>query len=156
VASTPAEPGTAAGGELETLVERRLRQIGQRFTAGRRAIVELLARVGHPVHIGDIADGLPDLPRSSAYRHLVDLESAGVVQRVAAAGDEFARYELAEALTEHHHHLLCTVCGRVVDITPSPALERRVAAELDTLAEAAGFVVESHRIDVLGRCATCH
>lgn len=155
MASTPAQPGTAETRELDSLVERRLRQIGQRFTAGRRAIVELLARVGHPVHIGDITGGLPDLPRSSAYRHLVDLESAGVVQRVAAAGDEFARYELAEDLTEHHHHLLCVSCGRVIDITPSLSLERRVADELDELAGAAGFLVESHRIDVLGRCTEC-
>jgi Fe2+ or Zn2+ uptake regulation protein len=157
VTTPPAGSGTASEdetGELESVVERRLRQIGQRYTAGRRAVVGLLAGAGHPVNIGDIADGLPDLPRSSAYRHLVDLESAGVVQRVAA-GDEFARYELAEDLTEHHHHLLCVACGRVIDITPSPALERRVAEELDRLAADAGFVAESHRIDVLGRCVDC-
>ena len=31
--------------------------------------------------------------------------------------EEFARYELTEELTEHHHHLICSTCGRVEDVT---------------------------------------
>jgi Fur family ferric uptake transcriptional regulator len=109
---------------------------------------------GGPVSIADIADGLPDLPRSSAYRHLVDLQAAGVVTRLAA-NDEFARFELAEDLTEHHHHLLCTTCGRVIDITPTATFERAVTRHLTELADAEGFAPHSHRIDVLGLCASC-
>ena len=140
--------------DLHTLVEARLRRIDQRYTPGRRAIVDLLVTVGHPVSIGDIADRLPDLPRSSAYRHLVDLQSAGVVRRVAA-NDEFARFELAEDLTEHHHHLLCVHCGKVIDITPSAVFERAISRHLDALADAEGFEPHSHRVDVLGLCASC-
>jgi Fe2+ or Zn2+ uptake regulation protein len=142
------------GDELHTLVEDRLRHVDQRYTAGRRMVVELLVAAGRPVSIGDIADNLPGLPRSSAYRHLVDLQSVGVVRRVAA-NDEFARFELAEDLTEHHHHLLCTSCGKVIDITPSPAFERAIARQLDRLADAQGFEPHSHRVDVLGQCAAC-
>jgi Fe2+ or Zn2+ uptake regulation protein len=140
--------------DLHALVEGRLRGIDQRYTAGRRAIVDLLARAGHPVSIADIADRLPDLPRSSAYRHLVDLQAAGVVRRVAA-NDDFARFEFAEDLTEHHHHLLCVSCGKVIDITPPAAFERTIARQLDVLAEEEGFQPHSHRVDVLGICATC-
>jgi Fe2+ or Zn2+ uptake regulation protein len=140
--------------DLHALVEGRLRGIDQRYTAGRRAIVELLARAGHPVSIGDIADRLPDLPRSSAYRHLVDLQAAGVVRRVAA-NDDFARFEFAEDLTEHHHHLLCVSCGKVIDITPSEDFEQTIAGQLDVLAHKEGFQPHSHRVDVLGVCATC-
>ncbi len=141
--------------DLHVLVEGRLRRIEQRYTSGRRAIVELLVSAGRPVSIGDIADRLPEMPRSSAYRHLVDLQVAGVVRRVAA-NDEFARFELAEDLTEHHHHLLCTSCGKVIDITPSAAFERTIARQLDNLAGAEGFQPHSHRVDVLGLCAACH
>ena len=140
---------------LHDLIEDRLRRADQRYTSGRRAIINLLVTVGHPVSIGDIAEQLPHLPRSSAYRHLVDLQVAGVVRRVAA-NDEFARFELAEELTEHHHHLLCTHCGKVIDVTPSPAFERTVAATVDRLAETEGFHIDSHRLDVLGLCANCH
>jgi Fur family transcriptional regulator, ferric uptake regulator len=139
---------------VHEVAEARLRLIDQRYTAGRRAIVELLRDAGHPVSIGDIADRLPDLPRSSAYRHLTDLQTAGLVRRIAAS-DEFARFELAEDLTEHHHHLLCLRCGKVTDVTPSAAFERQVSRTVDELAAAEGFEPHSHRLDVLGLCAGC-
>jgi Fe2+ or Zn2+ uptake regulation protein len=148
-------PTSPSSEDLHDVVRTRLRRIDQRYTTGRRALVDLLRLAGHPVSIADISGALPELPRSSAYRHLVDLQSAGVVRRVAA-NDEFARFELAEDLTEHHHHLLCTACGTVIDITPSRAFERAVARHLDGLAEAAGFVPQAHRVDVLGVCASCH
>jgi len=140
--------------ELHAEVADRLRRVEQRYPRGRRALVGALASAGHPVSIDDIARLLPDLPRSSAYRHLLDLQTAGIVRRVAA-NDEFARFELAEDLTEHHHHFLCTHCGQVSDITPSAALERIITQQLDGLAASQGFQPQSHRLDVLGLCASC-
>lgn len=140
--------------DLHRLIEGRLRRVDQRYTGGRRAIVELLVDAGRPVSISDIASSLPDLPRSSAYRHLVDLQSAGVVRRIAAS-DEFARFELDEHLTEHHHHLICTTCGKVLDVTPSGAFERTVSRQLSGLAAAHGFTPTSHLLDVLGTCTSC-
>jgi Fe2+ or Zn2+ uptake regulation protein len=139
---------------LHDLVEVRLRRVDLRYTTGRRSIVTLLASVGHPVSISDIATGVPDVPRSSAYRHLVDLQAAGVVRRLAAK-DEFARFELAEDLTEHHHHLLCTSCGQVLDVTPTPAFERTVARMVEELATQHRFRPTSHALDVIGHCERC-
>jgi Fur family transcriptional regulator, ferric uptake regulator len=139
---------------LHDLVEICLKRVDQRYTPGRRAIVEFLASSGHPVSISDIATALPDVPRSSAYRHLVDLQSAGVVRRIAAS-DDFARFELAEDLTEHHHHLLCTSCGRVIDVTPSPAFERTVDRVVEELAAQEGFQPTSHALDIIGTCSSC-
>jgi Fur family transcriptional regulator, ferric uptake regulator len=140
--------------DLHRVVEHRLRRIDQRYTPGRRAIVDLLVTAGHPVSIADIAENLPDLPRSSAYRHLVDLHAAGLVRRVTA-NDEFTRYELAEDLTEHHHHLLCLNCGKVTDVTLPAEFEQAVGTAIGRLAQAAGFQAHSHRLDVLGLCADC-
>lgn len=140
--------------ELHELVEVRLRRADLRYTSGRRTIVELLLSEGHPVSLPDIEARVPDVPRSSAYRHLVDLQRAGVVRRIATS-DEFARFELSEDLTEHHHHLLCTSCGRVIDVTPTPAFERSVARMVEILAEAEGFRPTSHALDVTGHCESC-
>lgn len=140
--------------DMHGVVERRLRRIDQRYTTGRRAIVDLLVSAGHPVSIGDIAERLPALPRSSAYRHLVDLHAAGLVRRVTAS-DEFTRFELAEDLTEHHHHLLCVNCGKVIDVTLPAGFEQQVAGAISQLADAEGFQAHSHRLDVLGICAAC-
>jgi len=147
-------PTRPADRDIHELVKSRLRQVDQRYTPGRQAIVDLLLSAGHPVSIGDIADQLPELPRSSAYRHLVDLEVAGLVRRIAS-GDEFARFELAEDLTEHHHHLVCVDCGKVIDVTPSAEFEKNVAKTIDQLAEREGFVPHSHSLDVLGVCEGC-
>jgi Fe2+ or Zn2+ uptake regulation protein len=141
-------------GDMHEVVERRLRLIDQRYTSGRRAIVGLLVSAGHPVSIGDIAERLPGLPRSSAYRHLTDLHAAGLVRRVTAS-DEFTRFELAEDLTEHHHHLLCMNCGKVIDVTLPAGLEQQASEAIGELADAEGFQAHSHRLDVLGLCAAC-
>jgi Fur family ferric uptake transcriptional regulator len=147
-------PAHGMATDLHSVVEQRLRRIDLRYTAGRRAIISLLVSAGHPVSIGNIADSLPDLPRSSAYRHLVDLESAGLVRRVTA-NDEFTRFELAEDLTEHHHHLLCVNCGKVIDVTLPAGFEQDLTGAIGKLAEAEGFQAHSHRLDVLGVCAAC-
>ena len=141
-------------GDVHGVVEDRLRQADQRYTAGRRAIISLLVSAGHPVSIGDIADRLPGVPRSSAYRHLTDLEAAGIVRRMTAS-DEFTRFELAEDLTGHHHHLLCLSCGKVIDVTLPAGLEHNVATAIGQLADAESFQAHSHRLDVLGLCAGC-
>ena len=140
--------------DMHSVAERRLRGIDQRYTSGRRAIVELLVTAGHPVSIEDIAERLPGLPRSSAYRHLTNLHAAGLIRRVTAS-DEYTRFELAEDLTEHHHHLLCLNCGKVTDVTLPAGLEQQVTAAITNLAGAEGFQAHNHRLDVLGLCATC-
>jgi Fe2+ or Zn2+ uptake regulation protein len=69
--------------------------------------------------------------------------------------DEFARFELAEDLTEHHHHLICTVCGGVEDFTVSHELERSLEKAMAKALDGTGFAAEHHRLDLLGTCATC-
>jgi Fur family ferric uptake transcriptional regulator len=140
--------------DVHGVVERRLRRSDQRYTAGRRAIVDLLVSVGHPVSIGDITDRLPNLPRSSIYRHLTDLETLGLIRRVAAS-HEFARFELAEDLTEHHHHLICLDCGKITDVTLPPRLEHDITEAIGQLAGTAGFQPRNHRLDIMGTCADC-
>ena len=96
------------------------------------------------------------MAQSSAYRNLAVLEACGVVHRVAGS-DEFARFELAEDLTDHHHHhLICTSCGAVADFTAPDGLERSVEALAAEVAATAGFAADHHRLDLFGRCAACH
>jgi Fe2+ or Zn2+ uptake regulation protein len=119
-------PVQGTGGELHGVIEHRLRRV----------------------------DRLPGVPRSSAYRHLTDLETAGIVRRVTA-NDEFTRFELDEDLTEHHHHLLCVNCGKVIDVTPPADFEKDVSKAVGELADAERFEAHSHRLDILGICAAC-
>ena len=85
------------------------------------ALVAALERARTPLSTAEIVRARTG-PQSSVYRNLAVLEHAGVVRRVITEG-EFARYELAEELTEHHHHLICSNCGKVEDVTIPPDLE---------------------------------
>lgn len=140
--------------DLHEFVGVLLGRIDQRYTAGRRSVVALLASSDHPLSISNIEAQLPDVPRSSAYRHLSDLQKAGVVRRIAAS-DDFARFEMAEDFLHHHHHLLCTSCGRVIDVTPTASFERTVARMVHELTDELGFLPTSHALDVIGHCASC-
>jgi Fe2+ or Zn2+ uptake regulation protein len=82
------------------------------------------------------------------------LEQADVVRRVITEGD-FARFELDEGLTEHHHHLVCSNCGKVEDVAIPADVERSLGRSLDRLAKGAGFASVGHRLDLIGRCRGC-
>jgi Fur family transcriptional regulator, ferric uptake regulator len=140
--------------DLHVTATARLRAVGQRYTPSRRLLVRILAEAGRPLTTGEVQDVGGRLPQSSVYRNLAVLEQAGVVRRVTA-GDGVVRYEPAEDLTEHHHHLVCTACGSVVDVTLLPAVERRLDKAVDEVAARTGFEVHSHRLDLIGRCADC-
>ncbi len=132
----------------------RLAGVDQRYTPARRAIVATLAAAGRPLTIPELLDTHRDLPQSSAYRTVTALIGAGVVRRVAGV-DDHGRFELAEDLAGHHHHLACAVCGTVEDVAPSPRLERAMAEAARAVAEAEGYVVTGHQIDLVGTCPRC-
>jgi Fe2+ or Zn2+ uptake regulation protein len=140
--------------DLHAVATARLRRDGQRYTDNRRELVSLLVGHGTPMTIPEILQERPALAQSSVYRNLAQLERSGVVQRIVTA-DEWARYELAEDLTEHHHHLICSGCGSVRDFTVSSQLERRIDDALARVASDAGFTFEHHRLDLVGRCGEC-
>lgn len=140
--------------QLHDAVAERLRHAEQRYTTRRRALVELLAAAPRPATIPELLAGRPTLAQSSVYRNLVVLEDVGVAHRVVTS-DERSRYELAEDLMGHHHHMICTSCGRVDDFTVSPQTERSLQAALSRAVRGTGFQTDGHRLDVVGTCSTC-
>lgn len=132
----------------------RLAGADQRYTPMRRVLVETLATAGRPVTVPEILASAPELPQSSAYRNMTALIEAGVVRRVAGA-DDHGRFELAEELSGHHHHLVCATCGKVEDVHPSPKLERALGEAARAVAEEQGYQVTDHQLDLLGLCPDC-
>jgi len=147
-------PARNRSSALHETVAHLLHAREQRLTPTRQHIVDVLARATGPLTIPEILGARRGLAQSSVYRNLVVLEDAGVVHRMMTR-DEFARYELAEDLTGHHHHLVCSNCGRVEDLPATPGVERSVAAAIDDAAQRAGFRTQHHRLDLVGLCARC-
>jgi Fe2+ or Zn2+ uptake regulation protein len=140
--------------DLHDTAAQRLRAVGQRYTRGRQALVDVLATAGRPLSIPEILAADPSIPQSSVYRNLTVLEQASVVRKLHAGG-EFSRFELAEDLTTHHHHLVCVSCGSVDDYTVPVRFERSMAKAIDEVAAETGFRAEFHRLDLVGVCARC-
>jgi len=132
----------------------RLLRSDQRYTRLRRALVETLASAGRPLTIPEILHSNRGLTQSSAYRNITVLIETGAARRVTGA-DDHGRFELAEDLSGHHHHLVCGTCGRVADVRPSPRLERALAEAARAAADEDDFRVTEHRFDLFGVCADC-
>jgi Fe2+ or Zn2+ uptake regulation protein len=139
--------------DLRDAIAARLRRVHQRLTPKRAAIVEILAAAARPLMLPEILDAGDGLAQSSVYRNLVVLEQAGVVHRIVTS--ESARFELAEELTGHHHHLICTSCGTVEDVPASSGLEVSLADAVAQVEATTGFRTKAHRIDLVGVCRRC-
>ncbi len=141
--------------KLDRDVEQALHSRDSRYTAGRRAVVAALAAAGGPLSAAELLDALEaTLPLSSLYRSLNVLEHAGVIEpHFATKG--VTRYELAEWLQGHHHHLICVQCGAVDDVAIPPRLEAAVRDLVDSIGSTAEFTPTNHALEIEGRCARC-
>jgi Fur family ferric uptake transcriptional regulator len=61
------------------------------------------------------------------------------------------RLELTDAFTHHHHHLSCTLCGKVIPLPEDPMLEMRLRA----MAGSQQFLAQDHQLEIRGQCKNC-
>lgn len=138
------EPATA----VDDLFERLARDGGRR-TAARRTILEALVAVDGAVTVDELTalvqQAAPDINQSTVYRVLEALEAVGAADR-AETGREAAAWHLVAGA---HHHLRCSVCGRVEEVGPEAVAALAAAVEAGT-----GFVVSDHLV-LTGRCRDC-
>ncbi len=87
--------------------------------------------------------------RASIYRILELLGDRGLINRLDL-GDGTARYELVDPGGEHHHHLVCDSCGRLVPFD-DPDLERSI----DRVSRRLGFRMHDHEVVLHGDCTAC-
>jgi len=140
---------------IDRQIEKSLQDKEVRYTAGRRTVVAALAAADGPRSAAELHRAIGDaVPLSSLYRTLTVLQEADVVMPHFGVHG-LTRYELAEWLAGHHHHLICISCGAVDDIDLPPAYERRVQTLVDDISSIAAFTPASHAVEIEGRCARC-
>lgn len=139
---------------LHDHVADQLTRHDQRYTSGRRQLVETMSSLGNPATLPEILEAAPELTQSSAYRNLDVLERSGVIRRITTSHDH-AHYELAEPLLSHHHHLICIKCDSIADIHLDHETEELVLSRLHSAAEAQGFNPIDHTLDLHGICGSC-
>lgn len=146
--------GHATGEDPHGVVADRLHRDGQRYTRGRRALVTVLLGAGRPLTIAELLRADEGWSQSSIYRNLGVLEACGVVDRLPSA-DGVARFEVTEELSRHHHHLVCSRCGRLDDVDLPARVEATLHAVTAEAGEALGYEVDEHRLELIGRCPDC-
>jgi len=124
---------------------------GGRPTRQRRAVAACLGSFDDFRSAQDIHDLLrrngQTVGLSTVYRTLQALADSGEVD-VLRTEDGEAIYRRCS--TSHHHHLVCRVCGRTVEVE-GPTVERWA----DTVAGEHGFTDVSHTLEIFGTCPDC-
>ncbi len=141
--------------DIDRQVERHLGEKDVRYTRGRRQVVRALHRSRGPQAASELHRGLrSSVPLSSLYRSLAVLDTNGVLQKHHDAAG-LARFELAEWLTGHHHHLVCIDCNQVVDFELDAASETALAVLAESAGRERGYVVVDHGLEIEGTCDKC-
>jgi Fur family ferric uptake transcriptional regulator len=130
-----------------------LARAGLKRGGARERVIELLASEPCALSATEIEDALrahgEPTGRASIYRVLELLLEHGLVERVAV-GEGQARFERIHPSGDHHHHLMCEQCGRLIAFD-DPGLERAI----DRLSRRLGVTVQSHDVLLRGACGRC-
>ncbi len=130
-----------------------LSEAGLKRGGARERVIELLARESCALSAVEIEDELRargrPTARASVYRVLELLAEHGLVERVAV-GDGQTRFERSQPGGDHHHHLVCEQCGRLVAFD-DPGLEHAIGR----LSERLGVTIDSHDVLLRGACQSC-
>ena len=122
-----------------------------RKTRVSELVVDLLQTYAKPFSLRElhllVLEPFPRTAFSTVYRVVSRLEAEGKVERVDWR-ERGSRYEWAEL--PHHHHIVCSLCGRSVDIDDAD-----LGFSEDGVRAATGFVIVHHSIELEGVCPDC-
>ena len=131
---------------------QELRKVGLKVTLPRVKILEVLEGAANRHMSAEdvykaLLDAGEDVGLATVYRVLTQFESAGLVARHHFEGGHSV-FELAEG--DHHDHLLCVKCGKVVEF-----VDETIEARQRVIADQAGFEITDHYLYIYGVCPAC-
>jgi Fe2+ or Zn2+ uptake regulation protein len=128
-----------------------LDEAGYFVTEPRRAVAQMVAeRDSHFTAnelVGEAKRARLGVGRATVFRALELFEQLGLVERLDLPNGEHAYVVCQPA---HHHHVVCTRCGRSAEVGDLGV--QSIAAEVES---ETGFSLDSHRIELFGLCPTC-
>jgi Fur family ferric uptake transcriptional regulator len=127
-----------------------LRGRGIQITAQRLAVMRAVSAEPHVTadRVADVVRGeIGAISLQSVYDALGVLVAEGLIRRIQPAGSA-ARFE--DRVGDNHHHLICRVCGRVVDVDCTVGDAPCLAASDDK-----GYQIDEAEIAYWGRCPDC-
>src|SRR5512134_3661897 len=127
-----------------------LRQRGIQITAQRLAVWRAVS--AHPHVTADVVAEsvraeIGAISLQSVYDALGILVAEGLLRRIQPAGAP-ARFE--DRVGDNHHHLICRICGRLVDVDCTVG-----SAPCLTAVDDRGYEIEEAEVVYWGRCPDC-
>jgi Fe2+ or Zn2+ uptake regulation protein len=124
---------------------------GYRLTGPRRVVASLISAHGGHFTASELAAAARErrlgVSRATLFRALDLVTELGVVERLDLPTGEHAYVPCARA---HHHHLVCSRCGRAADVE-----DAGVAEAVAEMARRSGYRIDSHRLELFGLCRHC-
>jgi len=130
-----------------------LRATGRRLTRTRRAVLRVLEGNQYPLSASELYERLQkekvSIDLVTVYRTLTVLKELGFISQLELHHEGQFRYEIRQG-REHHHHIRCQGCGRIVDLLLCPLKKLTSLIEKETQ-----FVVNEHTLEFGGLCPKC-
>ena len=129
-----------------------LKQRGYKITPQRRTVLSAIMHSHEhltPAAIyARVRQERPGIGLVTIYRTLEILTKLDLICEMHAGGS--CRSYLMRRPLEHHHHLICSDCGTVIDFTDCDLgeLEQRLSKENS-------FKINGHLLDFMGQCRNC-
>jgi Fur family transcriptional regulator, ferric uptake regulator len=134
-------------------VSESLKKKGYRSSGLREAVLTILKQNIGPITISVLTSGLEKLSlkpnKTSIYREMDTLLKEQVIEEFDL-GEGKKRYELKPA-KGHHHHLICTNCGKVECLEMDSDLEK-LTKQIEHNTK---YTISKHNLDFEGLCPTC-
>jgi Fur family ferric uptake transcriptional regulator len=145
----------------KTGTDGKVKRVGHRMTAGREAILDVLAETAEHMSAEDVYLKVhaqkPSIGLTTVYRTLDLLVSIGMVAK-CDFGDGRSRFELLQGpkCVKYHHHLVCSSCSRIIEYSDFIDEEIAILQSLqEKLAKKYDFVITNHLVQYCGVCAQC-
>jgi len=135
----------------QTAIITALDRAGLRVTEPRRSLAALIADQDGHFTAADLVEAAQDrrlgIGRATVFRTLEVLEDLGAVERLDLPSGEHAYVGCEPA---HHHHLVCSRCGRTDEIE-----DAGLRAVVGDVARRTGYRIDEHRLELFGLCPAC-
>ncbi len=134
---------------LQQQIDRR----GLKLTRQRRTIAEVFFESGGHLATDEVWERVrsidPHISLATVYRAMKLFSECGLAAAHRFDGTS-TRYEPADDSDEHHDHLICIACGKIVEF-----LDEEIETAQTRAAAQHNFEVTHHRMELYGRCGEC-
>lgn len=134
----------------KTKIFAMLRKKGHRITRQKKIILDLFFE--HPdkmLSVSDICSLIPEgerIDNATLYRNVQQYVKLGILESMVD-NQGIMRYMICDR--SHHHHFICTGCGRIINFPCNNRYWKPFADEHD-------FHESFHKLEIYGKCKKCY